>query len=302
MLLIALITFLIINAAPGDPVNMFINPDTKSMVDLTALRHELGLDKPLYVRFFIWLGNMLQGNFGESYFYRRPVWDMMMEALPNTIILSLFATIFSLAVAIPAGVISATKRNSIWDNFFSMISFVGVSLPSFWLALMLILLFCLNLGWLPTSGMRANFTDFSFVDRMRHLILPVIVLGTGTMASDMRYMRSAMLEVIKQDYVKTAKSKGLSYNKVIYKHALRNALLPVITLIGFIIPDLIGGAAIVESIFAWPGIGRIIVEANFTRDYPVIMGNLVLSAALVVIGSLVADVLYAVADPRIKYD
>lgn len=302
LLLITIISFIIINAAPGDPVNMFINPETKSMVDLEKVRHELGLDKSMTARYFIWLGNMFKGNFGESYFYRRPVWDMMTEALPNTIILSLFATILSLVVAIPAGIISATKRNSFWDYLFSIISFIGVSLPGFWLALMLILLFSLQLGWLPSSGMRVDFLNFSLLDRAKHLILPVIVLGTGTMASDMRYMRSAMLEVIKQDYMKTAKSKGLSPLTVIYKHGLRNALLPVITLIGFIIPDLIGGAAIVESIFAWPGIGRIIVEANFTRDYPVIMGNLVLSAALVVLGSLIADILYAVADPRIKYD
>lgn len=302
LLIITIITFIIINAAPGDPVNMFINPETKTKVDLVELRHELGLDKPMPVRYVIWLKNMAKGDFGVSYFYRRPVWDMLKEVLPNTIILSLLSMIFAFVVAIPAGIISAIKRNTIWDYIFSVISFIGVSLPSFWFGLMLILLFSLKLGWLPTSGMRGNFDAFVLSDRIKHLILPVIVLGTGSMASNMRYMRSAMLEVVRLDYVKTARSKGLSEWKVIMKHAFRNALLPIITLIGFMIPDLIGGAAITETIFAWPGIGRILVEANFTRDYPVIMAELVLTSVLVIIGSLIADILYAVADPRIKYD
>lgn len=302
LFIITVITFLIINMAPGDPVKMFVNPESKSTVDLVKIRHELGLDKPLIVRYFIWMANIVRGNFGISYFYRRPVLDMLMECLPNTIILSLCSMLFSLVIAIPAGIICSLKRNSIWDYIFSIISFIGVSLPSFWFALMLILIFSLNLGWLPPAGMRSNFDQFVLVDRIKHLILPLIVLGTGSMAVNMRYMRSAMLDVIHQDYIRTAKSKGLSQRVVVLKHALRNALLPVITLIGFMIPNLIGGAAITETIFAWPGLGRIVVEANFTRDYPIIMGELVLFSVLVVIGSLVADILYAVADPRIRFD
>lgn len=302
LLLISIITFLIINLAPGDPVRMFINPEATGEVDLEMIREELGLNEPLHIRYLVWLENILQGNFGESYNYRRPVGELMMEYLPNTIILSLSALLVAVAVAIPAGVISAVKKNTIIDYFFSVISLIGVSLPGFWLALMLILLFGLKLSWLPISGMRSNYEEFELIDRLRHLILPTIVLATGSMASKLRFMRSSMLDAIKQDYVKTARSKGLSEGKVLFKHAFRNALLPIITMIGFWIPSLVSGAAITESIFAWPGIGRLVVEANFTRDYPIIMAELVIASVMVILGSLIADILYAVADPRIKYD
>ncbi|MCQ1529107.1 ABC transporter permease [Lutispora saccharofermentans] len=302
LLLITIISFLIINLAPGDPAAMFINPEKMTKVDIETIRHNLGLDKPLHIRYILWLKNMLKGDLGISFFKNRPVTEILMEALPNTIVLSIAATLLSIVIAIPAGIISALKRNTGWDYTFSTISFVGVSIPSFWFALMLLLVFGAKLGWLPIGGMRTNYEEFVLADRLRHLILPTIVLGFGNMATDMRYMRSAMLEVIRQDYIKTARSKGLAEKVVIFKHALRNALLPLITLFGFMIPGLIGGAAITESIFAWPGIGRIVVEANFTRDYPIIMGELVFTAVLVVLGSLIADVLYAIADPRIKYD
>lgn len=302
LILISIITFLIINLAPGDPATMFINPEHMGKVDVNMIRHNLGLDKPLYIRYFIWLGGLLKGDFGTSFFRNRPVWDLLMEALPNTIILSVVSIIISTLVAIPAGIISALKRGSFWDYFFSTISFIGVSIPVFWFGLMLLLVFGAKLQWFPIGGMRENYEHFVFMDRLRHIILPAIVLGMGGMAQDMRYMRSAMLEVINQDYIRTARSKGLSEKIVIWKHAFRNALLPLITLFGFMIPGLISGAAITESIFAWPGIGRIVVEANFTRDYPIIMGELVFVSVLVVLGSLIADILYAVADPRIKYD
>jgi peptide/nickel transport system permease protein len=302
LILITIITFLIINLAPGDPAQMFINPEHMNKVDLNVIRHNLGLDKPLYIRYFIWLGGLLKGDLGISFFRNRPVLDLLMEALPNTIILSVVSILISTIVAIPAGMISALKRGSVWDYFFSTISFIGISIPAFWFGLMLLLVFGANLQWFPIGGMRENYEQFVLMDRLRHIILPAIVLGTGGMATDMRYMRSAMLEVINQDYIRTARSKGLSEKIVIWRHAFRNALLPLITLFGFMIPGLISGAAITESIFAWPGIGRIVVEANFTRDYPIIMGELVFVSVLVVLGSLIADVLYAIADPRIKYD
>lgn len=303
LFIITIISFFIINLAPGDPVYMFVNPDQVAQQDLEMIRHQLGLDRPIIIRYFIWLGNLLQGKLGNSFYYSRPVVQVLFEALPNTLILALFATIFSFAVAIPAGIISAIKRNTAIDYFFSTVSFVGVSLPSFWFGLLMILFFSLKLNWLPTSGMASlDMQGVSvFIDRARHLVLPTLVLGMGTMASKMRYMRSSMLEVIRQDYVRTARAKGLSGFIVISKHALRNALLPIITLLGFIIPSLVGGAAIVETIFGWPGIGRIAVQAAFTRDYPLMMGNLMLSSIMVILGSLIADVLYAVADPRIKY-
>lgn len=303
LFIITVISFLIINLAPGDPVYMFVNPDQVSKQDLELIRHQLGLDQPLIFRYFIWLASILKGDLGMSFYYARPVSVVLLEALPNTLILALCATIFSFAVAIPAGIISALKRNTVFDYFFSTVSFIGVSLPSFWFGLIMILLFSLKLDWLPTSGMYSlDISGFNLVDRIRHLLLPTLVLGMGTMASKMRYMRSAMLEVVRQDYVRTAKAKGLANGVVIGKHALRNALLPVITLLGFIVPSLVGGAAIVETIFGWPGVGRIAVQAAFTRDYPLMMGNLLLTSTMVILGSLLADVLYAVADPRIRYD
>lgn len=302
LLLITIISFLIINLAPGDPSMMFINPERMNKADIELIRHNLGLDKPMYVRYFLWLKNLVKGDFGLSFLSNRPVMEVLMEALPNTVILSVASIIISLSVAIPAGIISAIKRGKIADYICSTIAFIGVSIPSFWFGLMLLLVFGAKLGWAPIGGMRSNYEEFVLADRLSHLILPAIVLGFGSMAYDMRYMRSAMLEVIRMDYIRTARSKGLAEGVVIMKHAFRNALLPLITIVGFMIPDLISGAAIVESVFAWPGVGRIIVEANFTRDYPLIMGDLVLVSILVVLGSLVADILYAVADPRIKYD
>ncbi len=302
LFIITVITFIIINTAPGDPVYMFVSPDQMDTANLDLIRAQLGLDKPMIVRYFIWLGGVLKGDFGLSFFYRRPVMEVLFESLPNTIILALSATIFSFAVAIPAGITSAIKRNSAFDYASSTVSFIGVSLPSFWFGLIMILVFSLKLRWLPTAGMQSlDATGSFFNDRLRYLILPTLVLGMGSMASKMRYMRSAMLEVIRQDYVRTARAKGVAEFFVIGKHALRNALLPVITLLGFIIPSLVGGAVIVETIFGWPGIGRIAISASFNRDYPLMMGNLMLSSTMVIMGSLIADILYAVADPRIKY-
>lgn len=302
LIIITMITFVIINLAPGDPIYMFINPETASSVDVEAIRHNLGLDQPLPIRYIRWLGSLLKLDLGTSFLHSRPVWELIKERIPATLTLALVATIFSFIVAIPAGIISALKRNTPIDYFFSTISFIGVSLPSFWFGLMLILLFSLKWGVLPSGGLRENFEQFVFMDRLKHIILPAIVLGTGSMASKMRYMRSSMLEVIRQDYIRTARSKGLSERKVIFKHALRNALLPIITILGLIIPGLLSGAAITEQIFSWPGIGRLAVEATFMRDYPVMMGTTIVSSVLVVLGSLIADILYAVADPRIKYN
>lgn len=302
LLLVSIITFMIINFAPGDPVNMFINPDTSDPVDVEMMRHNLGLDKPLPVRYAIWLGNVLQGDLGVSFLHSRPVTDLILERVPNTIQLSVVAILLSFMVSIPAGIISAVKRNSIADYSFSTFALIGISIPSFWFGLMLILLFSLKLGWLPSGGMRENFDQFVLVDRFIHIIMPAAVLALGSMASQMRYMRSSMLEVLRQDYIRTARSKGLSESLVLFKHALRNSLLPIITMLGFIIPGLVSGAVMTETIFSWPGMGRLSVEATFNRDYPVMLGVIMMSSTLVVLGSLIADILYALADPRIKYN
>ncbi len=302
VILVTIIAFFIINAAPGDPVNMFINPETASPTDVEAIRKSLGLDKHIIVRYFIWFGNILRGDLGMSYQHSRPVLDLMLERLPNTLILALLSTTLSFLIAVPSGIISAIKKGSIWDYICTIISFIGVSVPPFWLGLMMILLFSLKLGWLPSGGMRQNFQEFILLDRIKHLILPTVILGFSSAASIMRYMRSSMLEVINQDYIRTARSKGLSEKIVIYKHALRNALLPIITMLAFIIPNLFSGAVITETIFSWPGIGRLTVEATFQRNYPIMMGSILVTSILIIIGSLLADLGYAIADPRIKYN
>ena len=300
--LVTVIAYLIINMAPGDPVNMFINPETSSPMDVEAIRISLGLDKPLPIRYLIWIRGVLQGDLGTSFQHATPVMEMILERLPNTLILALSATILSFAVSIPAGIFSAIKRNTWIDYFFSTIAFIGISLPAFWFGLMLILLFSLRLQWLPSGDMRSNFDTFVLADRLKHLILPSLVLGMGSMAGQMRYMRSSMLEVIRQDYIRTARSKGLAENVVIFGHALRNAMLPIITLLGLTIPGLFSGAVITEQIFSWPGMGRLGIEATFMRDYPVQMGVILMASILVIFGSLMADIGYALADPRIKYN
>lgn len=302
LFIITVISFAIVTLAPGDPVYMFVNPDQVAAQDLDMIRHQLGLDKPIHIRYIHWLGNALRLDFGNSFLTGRPVMEMLFEAIPNTLFLAFASTVFALLVAIPAGIVSAVKRNTGWDYAFSTVSFIGMSLPSFWFGLMLILFFSLKLGILPTAGMRENFDQFDLWDRLSHLIMPMIVLGMGAMAGQMRQLRGAMLEVVRQDYIRTARSKGLKERVVILKHALRNALLPTITLLGFIIPGLFGGAVVTESIFSWPGVGRIAINAAFTRDYPLIMGNLMITSTMVILGSLIADLLYAVADPRIKYN
>ncbi|MCX7885518.1 MAG: ABC transporter permease [Caloramator sp.] len=302
LFIITLITFLIINLAPGEPIYMFIDPESAKHVNIEVIKHKYGLDQPIHIRYFVWLKGILKFDFGISFLEKRPVLQMINQRLFATISLMLVSVIISFLIAIPAGIVSAVKRNSVGDYLFSTLSFIGVSIPSFWFGLMLILLFSLKLGWLPSSGMRENFDQFDFVDRLKHIILPACVLAFGTMASKMRYMRSSMLEVIRQDYIRTARSKGLSERIVIWKHAFRNALLPIITLLGMLLPGIFGGAVAVETVFGWPGMGRMIVQSTFSRDYPVIMGTELFSSILVIIGSLIADVLYAVADPRIKYN
>jgi peptide/nickel transport system permease protein len=303
LFIISIISFLMMALAPGDPTAQYRDPSGSSeTVDLTALREHMGIDDPIPVRYVKWMKLLfLEGNLGYSLQDGRPVLERIVERIPATFTLVGTAIVFSFIIAIPLGILSATKQYSFFDYTTTTFSFLGVSIPSFWFALMSILVFSLYLGWFPPSDMRSNFEYFDIVDRLHHLALPAMVLSIGLIASKSRYMRSSMLEVIKQDYVRTARAKGLKESKVIYKHALRNALLPIITLIGFQIPSLFGGALFIENIFAWPGLGRLGVEAIFLRDYQMIMGVVMIGAVLVVIGNLVADILYAVADPRIHY-
>jgi peptide/nickel transport system permease protein len=269
---------------------------------VARLEHAWGLDQPLYVQYFKWLWSMVRGDWGLSYKTGLPVWQMIMSRLSATFTLMFSAFLLSVAIALPAGILSAVKRYSVPDYVVTFLAFVGVAMPSFWFGLMLQLLFSVKLGWLPSSGMQTIGGAFSLLDRLRYLAMPTVVLALLSIAGWSRYMRSSMLEAINQDYIRTARAKGLAERTVIGKHALKNAMIPVVTIMGLDLPSWFGGAAITETIFAWPGMGRLYVEAVFGRDYPILMANLMLTAVLVVAGNLLADTLYALFDPRIKYD
>lgn len=309
---VATIIFFVLNLAPGDPTAYFYSPGASPEV-IEQLRRNFGLDEPLGVRYVRWLGAFLTGNFGYSFGHGRPVWDVIAEALPNTLILTGLALVAVFAIGVVVGTFQAVRQNSAADASLSVISLFFYSMPSFWLGLMLMLLFALKAyewGWpiaLPPTGMTS--VDYEFLstpekiwDRIRHLILPVSTLTLVLAAGIARYTRGQMLEVIRQDYIRTARAKGLPERTVIGRHALRNSLIPVITLLGLYLPFLFSGAVFVETIFSWPGMGRIIVTAIAQRDYPLVMATSFIFAAMVVLGSLIADVLYAVADPRIRYD
>lgn len=302
LFIISIISFLLMTFAPGDPVDMYRTPDASGKkADTEAIREKLGLNDPIYIQYMRWLGLVLQGNLGYSFEDGRPVTEKILERVPATLTLMGIGILLSFLIAIPIGVYSAIKKNSWFDYLTTIYVNLGVSIPTFWLALMAILIFSLKLDWLPPSGMREVYDHFDLADRIQHLILPLSVLLFGLMASKSRYMRSSMLEVIRQDYIRTARSKGLSERKVIFKHALRNALLPIITIIGFQIPGIFSGSLFIEQIFAWPGMGRLAINAIYVRDYQTIMGVTMIASVLVIIGNLLADVLYAIVDPRIQF-
>ncbi|WP_108670474.1 ABC transporter permease [Peribacillus acanthi] len=302
LIIISIISFLLITIAPGDPLDMYRSSEGAEAVDTSAIEEKLGLDKPLYIQYFNWLKLLvLDGNLGYSFEDGRPVMEKILERVPATMLLMGVAIGFSFLIAIPIGVYSAVKKYSWFDNFLTSFTYIGIAVPSFYLALMAILVFSLKLDWFPPSDMMSNYDEFELMDRIKHLVLPASVLAFGLIASNSRFMRSSMLEVIKQDYVRTARAKGVPENTVIYKHALRNALLPIITILGLSLPGLFAGALFIEQIFAWPGMGRLAINAIFVRDYQVIMGTTMFAGVMVVLGNLIADILYAIVDPRIQY-
>ena len=304
---ITLISFVVIHLAPGEPTDLQtqLNPQASSELQ-DRLRVQYGLDQPLHVQYVQWLGRLVQLDFGESFALdHRPVLNKVVERLPITILLNVLSIILILAIAMPLGVVSAVRRNSLFDRATTVLVFVGFAMPSFWLALLLMDWFGVRLGVLPISGIKSlGYEYLSFggqvLDRIRHLLLPVFISAIGGLAGFSRYMRSNMLEVVRQDYILTARAKGLSERVVIYKHALRNALLPVITILGLSVPGLIGGSVIFETIFAIPGMGKLFYDGVMMRDYPMIMGILVMGAFLTLVGNLLADLSYALADPRIR--
>ena len=299
---ITFFVFLIINLAPGDPVSMMINPNRPlSPEAMMARREALGLNRPLLVRYVLWLGEVLRGNLGYSLVNQQPVLERIAERIPPTIQLMGTALLLGTLIGVTLGVLSAVHQYSLLDHVVTFLAFLGVSSPSFFLGLAGIYLFSLKLNLLPTAGMDTLGEPFSVLDRLHHLILPAVVLSVSTTATLMRYTRSSMLEVIGQDYVMTARGKGVTERGIVIQHVLRNALLPVITILGLSIPTVFAGAVITEQIFQWPGIGMLTIQAVTARDYPILMGISFFTAILVFAGNLLADICYSFADPRIVY-
>ncbi|HLR34841.1 MAG TPA: ABC transporter permease, partial [Tissierellales bacterium] len=303
VLIISILLFSIIKLAPGDPVGS--NLDPRATAEQRAEeRARLGLDKPIPVQYWEWLQRSLRGDFGNSYTYKRPVKDIVPKFIWNTFLLNVVVYLFAFLISLPVGIICAVKQYSRTDNFWTVFSIIGISMPTFFFGLLLIYVFAVKLNWLPINGMVTagkNATGIARVkDILYHMILPGIVLIIGSMASYVRYTRTSMLEVINQDYIRTARSKGLSEKVVIYKHAFRNALIPIITIVGFTIPSLFSGAVILETVFVWPGIGNVLMEGINMRDYNLVMALNMFFALLTLLGNLLADVGYALVDPRVK--
>lgn len=312
LLAVATLIFIVLDLAPGDPAALYFNPNVPPEV-IEQLRRNLGLDQPLGTRYVKWLASFLTGNFGYSFAQNRPVAEVIGDALPNTLLLALVALGAMFVVGVMVGVLQAVRQHGWTDRVLSVIGLFFYSMPSFWLGLMLMLIFSLKAhqwGWpiaLPATGITSFDYEFlspwgKLTDRLSHLVLPATTLTLVLAAGVARYTRGQMLEVIRQDYIRTARAKGLPERTVVLKHALRNSLIPVITLVGLYLPLLFSGTVFVETIFSWPGMGRVIFDAIFQRDFPVIMATSFIFATLVVLGNLLADVLYAVVDPRIRYD
>ena len=298
VLVVSAVIFAIVHSAPGGP-SILNNPDVDPRL-ARDISERLGLNDPLPVQYGRWIGNLLQGRMGTSYQFSLPVWGLILERIQATVLLGGVALAIAVALSIPLGMISAIRRYSAWDYLATFVAFVGVSVPVFWLGLILIILFSVTLNLLPSSGMYTIGAPFSLGDRLSHLVMPAAVLATLPLAQLTRYARSGTLEVVRQDYVRTARAKGLGERLVLFRHVLRNALIPFVTVVAVLVPRVLGGAAITESVFAWPGMGRLAVEAAFTRDYPLVMGITVVIAVFVVVCNLLADLVYGLLDPRIR--
>ena len=305
---ITIITFIVIHIAPGKPTDLEAQFNPKvSMEARERIAHLYGLDKPLHVQYIEWLKRFARFDFGVSFMDSRPVAQKILERIPITLTIELVSIILILLIGIPIGVTSAVKEGSFYDRFMTVFVFIGFAVPTFWLSLILMDFVGVRWGLLPISGIKSlefeKFNNFDkFIDLSKHLVLPVLVSAFGGLAGISRYMRSSMLHVLKQDYIRTARAKGLAEKDVLYKHALKNAFLPVVTILGLSVPGLIGGSVIFESIFSIPGMGRLFYESVMARDYPVIMGVLVVGAILTLLGNLLADISYAAVDPRIKLE
>jgi peptide/nickel transport system permease protein len=299
LVLLSVVVFLMIYLAPGDAAQFAINQRANEE-EIQRYRHQLGLDLPWYQQYAHLAGNWAHLNFGDSIVQRKPVGAIIKERLPRTAELLGLSILLSLLLAIPVGIISAIKQYSIWDNVVTVLSFIGIAMPSFFLAIILILAFAVKLHWLPTQGTQTIGQEATVGDHLKHLILPVMVLTLIRTAGWSRYLRSSMLEVLRQDYVRTAHAKGLPERIVLFRHAFRNAVMPIITLLGLSLPDLVAGAIVTEQIFSWNGLGQLIVTSAGKRDTPVVLALTLMSGLGIVVGNLLADIGYGLIDPRIK--
>jgi peptide/nickel transport system permease protein len=300
MLVISMLSFGLLHLAPGDPAALVYGGEVPAN-ELAKVREAWGLDQPIHIQYLRWLGNVVRGDFGRSYADGRPAAALVWDRVPATLLLTLTALALALALGVGIGAWSGARPRGIVDRVAVVLATVGYSTPNFWLALLLILLFAVWLGWLPSAGMESARGESTWLDRLRYLVLPASVLAVREAAALLRFTRAAVRDAIAADYVRTARAKGLTELVVVIRHALRNALLPVITLLGLFTPRLLSGSVVVETVFAWPGLGRLAIEASLRRDYSVLMGEIMLVGAFVVIGSLLADIGYAAADPRIRY-
>ena len=298
--LMTIIVFLLIRMVKGDPVDVMYGSEGMDAVRRAALEKSLGLDQPIIIQYFRWLGRALTGDLGRSYRAQMPVLDLLLQRLPATLYLSVAALLFSVVLAIPLGIASAVKRNS-WVDLGSMVfAILGISLPQFWSGIMLVLIFAIGLRWMPSIGYISPFENFGSF--LHHLILPAITLGWAQAGATTRLTRSTLLEELGSEYVRKARGIGAPESRVLITHALRNALIPTVTMIGLQLAFLVGGAVVVEVIFAWPGIGLLVVDSIFARDYPVVQGVIMTIAVLVVIVNILVDIVYTIIDPRIRLE
>jgi peptide/nickel transport system permease protein len=297
---ISLVTYTLVLLAPGGP-SILLDP-LMTRDQREQMKHLMGLDQPVYLQYSRWIKSVFQGDLGRSFSLGRPVRDIIVKQLPNTALLSGTALILTILIAIPLGIYSAVHRNSLADQLVTLAVFFGLSVPVFWLGILLIVLFSLSLRWLPAGGMVTIGAPFSLGDLLQHMAMPVIVLASSNLAVLTRFTRSSMISVLQEDYVRTARAKGLVERLVLYRHAFKNAMIPSLTVLGLLLPRLVGGSAITETVFVWPGMGLLAVQAAYERDYPMIMGIALIVSLVVVISNLGVDLLYAYFDPRVRYE
>jgi len=305
ILIIILVNFMIIHLAPGDPVDVMIGEQAVSPGYREMLREKMGFDRPLYEQFIRYIKNILSGDLGYSLGYHQPVLTIILERVPLTLLLMGSSFVYAIILGVVLGVYTSKRPYHLTDNIISITSLIGYSVPNFWLGMMFLLLFSLNLRWFPAQGTRIldiNLTGWaSFLDLVRHMVLPALTLGTGYLARYTRFTRASMLEILRKDFIVTARGKGLAERTVLYRHALRNALIPVVTMVGLDFGFMFTGSVITETVFAWPGLGRLMYDSISLRDYPLLMGIFIMVSIMVMLATLATDILYAFLDPRIRY-